>query len=93
MTDLREALRAAMALGLAGLFAAPAAWARTTGSSAITVAVLDTGVWQEKGPLQVSSSGRNPRVLAQYDVIAGIFFQFLTPDSRSKVFAGRPMNE
>jgi SAM-dependent methyltransferase len=26
--------------------------------------------------------------LAQYDVIAGIFFQFLTPDSRSKVFAG-----
>src|SRR5687767_1245788 len=35
----------------------------------VTVAVLDTGVWQVKGPLQVSSSGRNPRVLAQYDVI------------------------
>ncbi|WP_129645305.1 S8 family peptidase [Peristeroidobacter agariperforans] len=35
----------------------------------VTVAVLDTGVWQEKGPLQVSSSGRNPRVLAQYDVL------------------------
>ncbi|HWK50603.1 MAG TPA: S8 family peptidase, partial [Steroidobacter sp.] len=35
----------------------------------VTVAVLDTGVWQDKGPLQVSSSGRNPRVLAQYDVI------------------------
>lgn len=35
----------------------------------VTVAVLDTGVWQEKGPLQQSSSGRNPRVLAQYDVI------------------------
>jgi len=29
-----------------------------------------------------------PWPLAQYDVIAGIFFQFLTPDSRSKVFAG-----
>ncbi len=35
----------------------------------VTVAVLDTGVWQEKGPLQQSSSGRNPRVLAQYDAI------------------------
>lgn len=29
-----------------------------------------------------------PWPLAQYDVIAGIFFQFLTPDSRSRVFAG-----
>ncbi len=35
----------------------------------VTVAVLDTGVWEQKGPLQQSSSGRNPRVLAQYDVI------------------------
>ena len=35
----------------------------------VTVAVLDTGVWDQKGPLQTSSSGRNPRVLAQYDVI------------------------
>jgi serine protease AprX len=35
----------------------------------VTVAVLDTGVWEEKGPLQQSSSGRNPRVIAQYDVI------------------------
>src|SRR4029450_2483040 len=32
----------------------------------VTVAVLDTGVWREKGPLQISSSGRNPRVLAEY---------------------------
>lgn len=35
----------------------------------VTVAVIDTGVWEQKGPLQQSSSGRNPRVLAQYDVI------------------------
>lgn len=35
----------------------------------ITIAVLDTGVWDEKGPLQQSSSGRNPRILAQYDTI------------------------
>ena len=35
----------------------------------VTVAVLDTGVWQEKGPLQRTSYGRDPRVLAQYDVI------------------------
>jgi subtilisin family serine protease len=35
----------------------------------VTVAVLDTGVWINKGPLQVSSSGRNPRVIAQYDTI------------------------
>ena len=37
----------------------------------------------ERGDLEVWSWP-----LAQYDVIAGIFFQFLTPDSRSKVFAG-----
>src|SRR5690606_12656929 len=35
----------------------------------VTVAVLDTGLWDQKGPLQQSASGRNPRVLAQYDVI------------------------
>ena len=35
----------------------------------VTVAVLDTGLWREKGPLQQTSSGRDPRVLAQYDVI------------------------
>jgi SAM-dependent methyltransferase len=37
----------------------------------------------ERGDLEVW-----PWPLAHYDVIAGIFFQFLTPDSRSKVFAG-----
>ena len=35
----------------------------------VTVAVLDTGLWARKGPLQTSSEGRQPRVLAQYDVI------------------------
>src|SRR5688572_21905060 len=35
----------------------------------VTLAVLDTGVWREKGPLQQTSHGSNPRVLAQYDVI------------------------
>ncbi len=35
----------------------------------VTVAVLDTGVWRNKGPLQATSYGRSPRVLAQYDVI------------------------
>jgi subtilisin family serine protease len=35
----------------------------------VTVAVLDTGLWHEKGPLQKASDGRDPRVLAQYDVI------------------------
>jgi subtilisin family serine protease len=35
----------------------------------VTVAVLDTGLWHEKGPLQKTSEGRDPRVLAQYDVI------------------------
>src|SRR5262245_38209771 len=35
----------------------------------VTVAVLDTGVWSNKGPLQATSYGRSPRVLAQYDVI------------------------
>lgn len=35
----------------------------------VTVAVLDTGVWRVKGPLQQTSYGRDPRVLAQYDVI------------------------
>src|SRR5262245_40030683 len=35
----------------------------------VTVAVLDTGIWREKGPLQKTSYGRDPRVLAQYDVI------------------------
>lgn len=35
----------------------------------VTVAVLDTGLWHIKGPLQQTSSGGNPQVLAQYDVI------------------------
>lgn len=35
----------------------------------VTVAVLDTGVWRTKGPLQQTSHGSDPRVLAQYDVI------------------------
>jgi serine protease AprX len=35
----------------------------------VTVAVLDSGLWREKGPLQRTSYGRDPRVLAQYDVI------------------------
>ncbi len=35
----------------------------------VTVAVLDTSVWRNKGPLQATSYGRSPRVLAQYDVI------------------------
>jgi len=34
----------------------------------VTVAVLDTGLWTRKGPLQSTSEGQ-PRVLAQYDVI------------------------
>ncbi len=35
----------------------------------VTVAVLDTGVWQQKGPLEKTSYGRVPQVVAQYDVI------------------------
>ena len=35
----------------------------------VSVAVLDSGLWREKGPLQKTSYGRDPRVLAQYDVI------------------------
>lgn len=35
----------------------------------VTVAVLDSGIWRNKGPLQRSATGREPRVLAQYDVI------------------------
>ncbi|MBX5463783.1 MAG: S8 family serine peptidase, partial [Steroidobacteraceae bacterium] len=34
----------------------------------VTVAVLDTGVWQRKGPLERTSFG-SPQIIAQYDVI------------------------
>jgi subtilisin family serine protease len=33
----------------------------------VTVAVIDSGLWREKGPLQKTSYGKDPRVLAQYD--------------------------
>jgi serine protease AprX len=35
----------------------------------VTVAVLDSGVWHDMGPLQRTSENRDHRVLAQYDVI------------------------
>src|SRR5690606_11000634 len=34
----------------------------------VTVAVIDTGIWRHKGPLERASGG-TPRVLAQYDAI------------------------
>jgi len=37
----------------------------------VTVAVLDSGLWQEKGPLAKTSYGKDQRVLAQYDAIQG----------------------
>ena len=35
----------------------------------VTVAVVDSGMWNQEGPLQYSPSGGRSRVLAQYDVI------------------------
>jgi hypothetical protein len=35
----------------------------------VTVAVIDSGLWNNQGPLQYSPSGGGTRVLAQYDVI------------------------
>jgi len=35
----------------------------------VTVAVVDSGMWSQQGPLQYSPSGGGSRVLAQYDVI------------------------
>jgi serine protease AprX len=35
----------------------------------VTVAVLDSGLWAQHGPLQSSSSGNSGRILAQYDVL------------------------
>ena len=35
----------------------------------VTVAVIDSGLWNQQGPLQYSPTGGNSRVLAQYDVI------------------------
>ena len=35
----------------------------------VTVAVLDSGLWRERGPLQKTSYGKDQRVLAQYDAI------------------------
>src|SRR6185436_2140699 len=35
----------------------------------VTVAVLDSGLWRVRGPLQKTSYGKDPRVLAQYDAI------------------------
>src|SRR5579863_7126118 len=35
----------------------------------VTVAVIDSGLWNQQGPLQYSPMGGRSRVLAQYDVI------------------------
>jgi len=35
----------------------------------VTVAVLDSGLWRQQGPLQKTSYGTDQRVLAQYDAI------------------------
>ncbi|HEY0339925.1 MAG TPA: S8 family serine peptidase, partial [Steroidobacteraceae bacterium] len=37
--------------------------------SGVTVAVLDSGLWAQHGPLQTASNGNNGRILAQYDVL------------------------
>jgi serine protease AprX len=37
--------------------------------SGVTVAVIDSGLWSNQGPLQYSPTGGRSRVLAQYDVI------------------------
>src|SRR4029450_4918003 len=37
----------------------------------VLVAVLDSGLWRQQGPLQKTSYGKDPRVLAQYDAIQG----------------------
>src|SRR6185436_14867585 len=37
----------------------------------VTVAVLDSGLWRQQGPLQKTSYGKDQRVLAQYDAIQG----------------------
>src|SRR5277367_3620826 len=35
----------------------------------VTVAVLDSGLWAQHGPLQTSANGKSNRILGQYDVI------------------------
>jgi serine protease AprX len=35
----------------------------------VTVAILDSGLWAQHGPLQTSATGDNGRILAQYDVL------------------------
>ena len=37
--------------------------------SGVTVAVLDSGLWAQHGPLQTASNGNSGRILAQYDVL------------------------
>ena len=37
----------------------------------VTVAVIDSGLWNQEGPLQSAPGTSHSRVLAQYDVILG----------------------
>jgi serine protease AprX len=37
--------------------------------SGVTVAILDSGLWTQHGPLQTAANGNSNRILAQYDVI------------------------
>src|SRR5437868_6760910 len=37
--------------------------------SGVTVAVLDSGLWAQHGPLQTAANGKSNRILAQYDVL------------------------